>query len=194
MATHSSVLAWRIPGMAEPGGLPSMGLHRVGHDWSDLAGCDYRTYTRLGYRLLERTNKTLCTPHPGERSWDWPQETGPDLPVSIQESLVEAWVSGGLLQGQRDWMRQCLHRAFWRRLPLSSSPPQQFGFRSNNREGTEPYSSKESWNKDLLGMAPHIRTRPSFPLSHSLPTGNVHKPLVLLHQRADRMKNTVTER
>ena len=37
MATHSSVLAWRIPGTGEPGGLPSMGLHRVGHDWSDLA-------------------------------------------------------------------------------------------------------------------------------------------------------------
>ena len=32
MATHSSVLAWRIPGTAEPGGLPSMGTHRVGHD------------------------------------------------------------------------------------------------------------------------------------------------------------------
>ena len=32
MATHSSVLAWRIPGMAEPSGLPSMGSHRVGHD------------------------------------------------------------------------------------------------------------------------------------------------------------------
>ena len=32
MATHSSVLAWRIPGMGEPGELPSMGLHRVGHD------------------------------------------------------------------------------------------------------------------------------------------------------------------
>ena len=37
MATHSSVLAWRIPGTGEPGGLLSMGLHRVGHDWSDLA-------------------------------------------------------------------------------------------------------------------------------------------------------------
>ena len=37
MATHSSVLAWRIPGMGEPGGLPSMGSHRVGYDWSDLA-------------------------------------------------------------------------------------------------------------------------------------------------------------
>ena len=37
MATHSSVLAWRIPGTGEPGGLPSMGSHRVRHDWSDLA-------------------------------------------------------------------------------------------------------------------------------------------------------------
>ena len=37
MATHSSVLAWRIPGMGKPGRLPSMGSHRVGHDGSDLA-------------------------------------------------------------------------------------------------------------------------------------------------------------
>ena len=37
MATHSSVLAWRIPGTGEPGGLPSMESHRVRHDWSDLA-------------------------------------------------------------------------------------------------------------------------------------------------------------
>ena len=37
MATHSSVLTWRIPGTGEPDGLPSMGSHRVGHDWSDLA-------------------------------------------------------------------------------------------------------------------------------------------------------------
>ena len=37
MATHSSVLVWRIPGTAEPSGLPSMGSHRVGHDISDLA-------------------------------------------------------------------------------------------------------------------------------------------------------------
>ena len=37
MATHSGVLAWRIPGTGEPDGLPSMGSHRVGHDWSDLA-------------------------------------------------------------------------------------------------------------------------------------------------------------
>ena len=42
MATHSMVLAWRIPGTAEPGGLPSMGSHRVGHDWSDLAAAAYQ--------------------------------------------------------------------------------------------------------------------------------------------------------
>ena len=44
MATHSSVLAWRIPGMEEPGGLPSMGSHRVGHDWSNLAAAAARWY------------------------------------------------------------------------------------------------------------------------------------------------------
>ena len=41
MATHSSVLAWRIPGTGEPGGLPSLGSHRLGHDWSNLAVAAY---------------------------------------------------------------------------------------------------------------------------------------------------------
>ena len=44
MATHSSVLAWRIPGMGEPGGPPSMGSHGVGHDWSDLAAAAAACY------------------------------------------------------------------------------------------------------------------------------------------------------
>ena len=47
MATHSSVLAWRIPGMGEPGGLPSMGSHRVGHDWSDLVAAAASKYSQL---------------------------------------------------------------------------------------------------------------------------------------------------
>ena len=54
MATHSSVLAWRIPGTAEPSGLLSMGLHRVGHDWSDLAAAAAtcaRNYSK-GFRVL----------------------------------------------------------------------------------------------------------------------------------------------
>ena len=49
MATHSSVLAWRIPGTGEPGGLPSLRLHRVGHDWSDLAAAAAIISTRLSH-------------------------------------------------------------------------------------------------------------------------------------------------
>ena len=43
MVTHSSVLAWRIPGTGKPGGLPSTGLHNVGHNWSDLAAATTET-------------------------------------------------------------------------------------------------------------------------------------------------------
>ena len=50
MATHSSVLAWRIPGTEEPGGLPSLGWHRVGHDWSDLAAAVSQTVNNLPAR------------------------------------------------------------------------------------------------------------------------------------------------
>ena len=45
MATHSSVLAWRIPGTGESGGLPSMGSHRVEHNWSDLAAAAHQNCT-----------------------------------------------------------------------------------------------------------------------------------------------------
>ena len=48
MATHSSVLAWRIPGTGKPGRLPSMGSHRVGHAWSDLAAAAAATILWLG--------------------------------------------------------------------------------------------------------------------------------------------------
>ena len=51
MATHSSVLDWRIPGKGKPGGLPSMGSHRVGHDWSDLAAAAAAMHS-LGKTLL----------------------------------------------------------------------------------------------------------------------------------------------
>ena len=53
MATHSSVLAWRIPGTGEPGGLPSMELHRVGHDWSDLAAAEVTNWASLVAQLVQ---------------------------------------------------------------------------------------------------------------------------------------------
>ena len=93
----------------------------------------------------------------------------PDLPVSVQESPVEAWVGGGLLQGWGCWVWQWVQRTFRRRPPLSSLPPPQFCLRSNNREGTQPCPSTENWNKDLLSMAHPSEQDPVFPtvsLSH----------------------------
>ena len=52
MATHSSVLAWRISGMGEPGGLLSLGSHRVGHNWSDLAAAAAADFP-VHHQLLE---------------------------------------------------------------------------------------------------------------------------------------------
>ena len=59
MATHSSVLAQRIPGTGEPGGLPSMGSHRVGHDWSDLAAHKRDVKMSFSHQLKIRLEKVL---------------------------------------------------------------------------------------------------------------------------------------
>ena len=67
MATHSSVLAWRIPGTGEPGGLPSMGSHRVGQDGSDLA-------VAVGILIREGNGTPLqysCLENPMDRGAWW---------------------------------------------------------------------------------------------------------------------------
>ena len=63
ISTHSSVLAWRIPGTGEPGGLPSMGSHRVGHDWSDLAApaaCKAVLYMLTPFIVLDFQISIFC--------------------------------------------------------------------------------------------------------------------------------------
>ena len=65
MSTHSSVLAWRIPGTGEPGGLPSMGSHRVGHDWCDLAAAAASQYTCCGSWVLVLLQEGGPLPGPG---------------------------------------------------------------------------------------------------------------------------------
>ena len=59
MATHSSILAWRIPWTEEPGGLQSRGLQRVGHDWSNLARTHTHTHTCITY-LLDHGKESAC--------------------------------------------------------------------------------------------------------------------------------------
>ena len=178
------------PRDGEPGGLPSLGLHRVGHDWSghnwiDLAaaaikklqkrererlsqtclwvfecllrrygsavhchrgrgsgcsrpGCGIsplggvlhqpqhrttRIYKELGKQTLGGHKQNLVHTRTRKKRAVTLQETDPNLPVSVRESPVEAWIGGGLLQGQGHWVQQCMHRIFWRRLPLSLLPP-----------------------------------------------------------------------
>ena len=72
MATHSSVLAWRIPGTGKPGGLPSMGSHRVGHDWSNLAAAAACLFILCSFVIY------ICISH-----WSFKLQT-----LSIEVSLL----------------------------------------------------------------------------------------------------------
>ena len=88
--------------------------------------------------------------------------------------------------GFNHWVGKIPWRRKWQSTPVLLP-------RVNSREGTQLHPSTENRIKDLLSMALPIRTRPSFPLSQSLPSGSFHKPLILFHQRADRLKTTITE-
>ena len=77
MTTHSSVLAWRVPGTREPGGLPSLGSHRVGHYWNDLAAGAAAAAAILGIKMSKRfvwskwTTQifTSCTEQTFSQTW-----------------------------------------------------------------------------------------------------------------------------
>ena len=67
MATHSNVLAWRIPGMGEPGALPSMGLHRIRHNWSNLAAAADHYIYYCGQESLRRNGVAIIV---NKRVWN----------------------------------------------------------------------------------------------------------------------------
>ena len=126
-----------------------------------------------------------------------PQETEPALPVSVQSlwwrcGLTAAFCGLRALSTAVVGGSVCRPKSSGSRSPLLPLPPPKSGLRSNYREGTQPHPSAENWIKDLLSMPLPTRARPSFPCSQSLPSGRVHKPLIFIHQRADRMKTTIT--
>ena len=106
MRTHSSVLAWRMPGMVEPGGLLSLGWHRVGHDWSDLAATAAVAPYTLGnpvhhfllcYEHLE-AEKTRLYPSSSPGVWLllefgqwWTKEIGESVEKEIS-GLILSWL------------------------------------------------------------------------------------------------------
>ena len=115
-----------------------------------------------------------------------PRETEPDVQIV---ACLRIRGTGSSSPGR--------HKSSGRRLPLALperlQTPGLGHLRPNYREGAQPHPSAENWIKDLLRMALPTRASPSFPHSQSLPSGSLHKPLILIHQRADRMKTTITE-
>ena len=98
MATRSSVLAWRIPGTAEPGGLPSMESHRFRHDWSDLAaaaslkiqgGCNGDLPSICGENM--ETSPAQC-----RRLWPFPEAA---ISVSIWQAKAFSSQHDSLITG-----------------------------------------------------------------------------------------------
>ena len=138
-------------------------------------GFDNRISTGQGKQTLGGHKQNLVHTRTQEKGEVTPQETEPDLPVSVQASPVEAWVESGLLLGHRHWMQKSWHKPFWRRSLLLPLLLPTFGLRANYKEGTQPHPTTENWIKGLLGMALPIRARPS----QSLPSGNFHSLLSL---------------
>ena len=139
MATHSSTLAWKIPWTEEAGRLQSI------DSW--------------------RAQQNFVHQDPGEKNSD---HTG-DLLLGVWESQVKAWVSRGLLQG---WGHGLMAVYAWDLLREVTSifiTSTTVCPKVNSREGIGPHTSTENWIKDLQSMALPIRTRPSIPLSQSIP-------------------------
>ena len=98
MATHSSVLAWRTPGTGEPGGLPYMESHRVGHDWSDCSSSGLAVKNLFAMQEMgsipesgrspgERNGKAT---HPSILAWEipWTEEPGGLQSMGLQKSQI----------------------------------------------------------------------------------------------------------
>ena len=90
MATHSSVLAWRIVGTGEPGGLPSMGSHRVGHNWSDSSSSSILSFSHSCSNTTHCRKRELlhtCSAHRlGSRGFSYQFLTPVLLPLPASQS------------------------------------------------------------------------------------------------------------
>ena len=91
MATHSNILAWRIPGMAEPDGLPSVGLHRVGHDWSNLAGAAGEEEKEAGPHKIAEEMTVINSPRLGKEIVTQVQEMQSPIQDKPKQEYIETY-------------------------------------------------------------------------------------------------------
>ena len=143
---------------------------------------------RLGKQTLGGYKQNLVCSRTQEKGAVIPQKTDPNLTVSVQESPREVWVSDGLLQGQGCWVRQCVHTFKGGRHYLHYVHHSLVSGQTGKKHS--PIYQQRTGLKIYWAWPQPIRTRPSFPHSKSLPKGSFHKPLILIPQRADRMKTS----
>ena len=134
MATHSSVLAWRIPGTVEPGGLLSVGSHRVGSNWSDLAAT-----AAAGGKKTEKEQQNNKLGFCGFIAWSLRKHF-----FGLSWMFLSNWDRAHLLQSRGLWpirLRTCHHChdfdqkgcwwhqvCWWARLPCSHCSPSRGQF------------------------------------------------------------------
>ena len=137
MATPSSVLAWTIPGMVEPGELPSMRLHRVRHDWSDLAAAAAaaileRVWTFVRIHILTLTSPFKNGTDAG-KNVSYGYAKGPEL-LEHRENVVK--VSDKLRWKGKQWQDNIWHE-------------KNSGFYSDIREVSREFSVRKFWSTPL---------------------------------------------
>ena len=150
-----------------------------------------QNFHRTQKQTLAGHNKTLCTPGL-RRKKQWPTKDWATLawecPGVSGGGVSQKWPAVGsgaqtaaFLGAMTYW-----HRSFLKEVDITPTVvwPQA---------KLQPHLLAEVWIKDLLSLALLTRATPSFPHNQSLPSGSFHKPLILIHQRADRMKTTITE-
>ena len=156
---------------------PNIELPELTQDWETDSGRHKR--------------KLVCT-RTQEKGTVTPQEPDLDLPVSVQGSQQRCKSAVACCRvGGAECCSACMRpfeggHHYLHHLHIVWPQVKQQG-------GTQPLSTG-IWVKDLLSIAPPIRTRPSFPLRQSVPSGTFNKSLIFLHQRADRLKTIVTEK
>ena len=118
-------------------------------------GFDYRTSTEKGKQTLGGHKQNLVCTRTQEKGAVTPEETESDLPVSVQESPVEAWVDSGLLGDQGHGIQQCRELQSAGLSPFEGSHnychyPCHRDREGGNRKETQPHPLTENWIKDLL--------------------------------------------
>ena len=106
---------------------------------------DTKTYKGLGKQTLAGHKQNLVCTWTQEKGTLTPQKTNPDLPVSVQETLEEMWVRGGLLQGWQHWVQQTPARELLKEVTIQRCPFHYRGLGCKSRKSRNTWRNRQIW-------------------------------------------------